>query len=270
MKRFIPIMIAVLALTACNGNKKDADSKKSVFITESLEKKFVITNVPDSSFWDNKELHYTQIDVLINWPETLAGETPKELQDSLLSAVFGTYRRADVPESLEALCAVPLGSDYAEGLTQKEVTEIPDSISGYSTLDIDASVASSSRDFVTYCVNYSYYLEGAAHGYYSETYVNYDLRGRKVITSERLFDKAKVGALKDAIFERIEQTSMPLVEKGADIESISNIMVDEGRVSFVFNPYEVAPYAAGVVTVDFDAQELQPYLSDYGRKLFAK
>ena len=98
-------------------------------------------------------------------------------------------------------------------------------------------------------------------------YVNYDVKNGKVVTIGQLFsDMAAVKECIDRELSRKQQYEGYLLVD--EIPNPENFYVNNYTICFVFNPYEVAAYAAGVVSVEIPIYELSDYMTDYGKTLF--
>ena len=128
----------------------------------------------------------------------------------------------------------------------------------------------------SYLMTYSVY-SGGAHGYYGYTGMNIDPASGNEITAQDVFtdEEALKAAIMDAlnrdyaeIIEAIEPD--PLAGYGFDDgETPFNFLVDPAGVTVIFNPYEIASYAAGAqfAAISFDEHpELfkEPYKAQEG------
>ncbi len=273
MKKLLIMAAVALAVAGCGKNDKPAEEVDKTgicqFHTVELDKKSEL-QFPDSlKDLANGMKIYTHITANVCWPDSLSGNAPKELQDSLLSKAFGTYRAANLNASLSNLTSAPLGFEDEKGVKQKAVKAIPDlseTMGQQYTYNLSVTPSYIGTHLITYSISMSSYL-GGAHGYYATTYLNYDIDKGQVLTVGRLF--SDVDGLKAAIMRDAQQNpdyaGNLLVDK---IPSVDNFFVDGAMISFVYNPYEVACYAAGIVTVSLPIHEVRDYMSDYGKKLF--
>lgn len=260
-----------LTLAGCGktGNKDaEADKNVSIFRTEEVVAKKQLS-LPDSlNFYGKDAKVFTETTVSVCWPETLGGKEPKELQDSILSIAFGTNKRATLKESLEAMLAEPLGFEGEKGITQKDVDKLPElseTVHRHSA-QLTVTPTSIGKRLVTYSV-YSYAFLGGAHGNYATTYVNYDVEKGQVLTVGRVF--ADVQGLKTAIMRELqlkpEYAGSLLVDK---VPTVGNFYIEGALITFFYNPYDVACYAAGDIRVALPIHEVREFMSDYGKSLF--
>ncbi len=109
----------------------------------------------------------------------------------------------------------------------------------------------------------SYEYTGGAHGYGGQIYYIYNLHTAKLL-SESL---ASIIANKDnADLVALLQSKLAANYKQSDFFDFDNIRlndnyyIDDSGVHFLYNPYEIAPYALGQISVSFTFDELKPYV----------
>ncbi|MBR1579376.1 MAG: DUF3298 domain-containing protein [Selenomonadaceae bacterium] len=120
----------------------------------------------------------------------------------------------------------------------------------YSNSDIfmrraDSNVVSFMRSFESYA--------GGAHGMYGFFGVNFDsATGNRLTISDvctdanKLYDvivKRLYADYDERQFDNLENTVMKLI-----VEDEINFVIEPRGVTFIFNPYEIAPYASGLIT----------------------
>ncbi len=101
---------------------------------------------------------------------------------------------------------------------------------------------------------------GGAHGYYFESYKAFDLKNNKVISQADIF-KNPADTNWDKIlknhFDEPEQKEMLLVDK---IQLNNNFFFDQNKITFVYNQYEITAYAAGVVYITLNFEDIKDQL----------
>jgi uncharacterized protein len=122
--------------------------------------------------------------------------------------------------------------------------------------------------FITLTVNIYGYGHGAAHGNYSTSYVHYLREPKRRLGAADVFgvagwqDKLRAIALKSLKDELADDLMLD------DPKSIDDLVIDPARWDFSpkgliiqFEPYEVAPYAAGAPTITIAWAELSGLLA---------
>ncbi|MDE6010929.1 MAG: RsiV family protein [Muribaculaceae bacterium] len=111
------------------------------------------------------------------------------------------------------------------------------------------------------------YPEGAAHGLYSNKYLNYDVQGGEVITLATMFVDGYERKLQPAILAKLKESRSQLIAEDDEITITPNFRITEDGVEFIYGLYSVAPYSDGEPIVTFTPYELNDILSATGKKL---
>ena len=92
-----------------------------------------------------------------------------------------------------------------------------------------------------------YDYEGGAHGIEGNRYFTIDLTTRHILTLNDLFNEKDLPKVKTLLWEQYNNSNKeyePVI--GADSFNLSNnIYLDSRGVHFIYDVYEIAPYAAG-------------------------
>ncbi|MBD5371631.1 MAG: DUF3298 domain-containing protein [Bacteroides sp.] len=114
---------------------------------------------------------------------------------------------------------------------------------------------------------YTYaYPQGAAHGIYSNRYVNYDLRDSRVLHLKDILTPNAAEALHDMVVERLRE-HYDLIVAPEEVKLPDNFKLSADGIDFVFPLYSVVPYSEGEAQVSFAAYEIDSYLTPVGRSL---
>ncbi len=112
-----------------------------------------------------------------------------------------------------------------------------------------------------------YEFSGGAHGNSWEVYENYDIRNKKKLPLSAIIhiDSTKISALLEKKFRQdyeVEEgkslTEFGLFEN--KIKPNNNFYFDDWGMTFVYNQYEIGPYALGIIALFIPWEKLQPYL----------
>lgn len=115
--------------------------------------------------------------------------------------------------------------------------------------------------------NYSdLYVAGAAHGMWGESFYVFDLNTGKKLTEKNVFTdtKAITNLLKTKGYQNyLKENKLSeadsYIEKSA-ITANGNWGVDGDNLLYIFNPYEIAPYAEGMLTFSLNKKAVKPYM----------
>ncbi len=153
--------------------------------------------------------------------------------------------------------------------------------------DVKISKAAETSTYLTYLMN-AYYEVGGAHGSYTCYYLNISKLTHKPI--EKAIDSSKTRALQNILKKGIAQYFKECGEEDFDISSIyeyldpigekgsnnliplpaSTPYIENDSLCFVYQQYEIAPYAAGLVSFNVALKDIKPYLRKEVRDLIVE
>lgn len=119
------------------------------------------------------------------------------------------------------------------------------------------------RGWQSYCCSSTDYT-GGAHGMFGETWRVFDLAtGEEVEQGDLLADDYDEEALSDLLYENVLE-GLDEEEQADGLfgtpEPNENFSVSDEGVTWHYNPYEIAPYAFGVLEATLTWEELKPFL----------
>lgn len=135
----------------------------------------------------------------------------------------------------------------------------------YETNDTEAQLTIDGNIALLEGLYFSYGF-GAAHGNYAEDTVHFNLTTGKLMTLEDLFveDPYDIIPILLATYEHedpyfyVDLNTMSLEEKVEFFTMpVYNFQVTGNTLTIYFNPYEIAPYAAGIISFKFDITNLE-------------
>lgn len=269
MKKLCLCALAALVLAGCGEKKSEEENSSDISRLRSVSLSAAYElSMPDSLKFDPESRYFSDIDIYLSWPESINGKKPVALQEKIIEKAFGSDRKkSSLEEALKQLQTLPLGYEEEKDVTQKEIKSIPEEAEmRISALTVEAFPCYMSKKALTYYVMSYYYPAGAAHGVGNTYYLNYDVENDRLITTGALF--SDMNEVKRTIYR--ELTEKQAVEGYLLVDEVpnpENFHINGYSISFVFNPYEVAAYAAGTVEVSIPAYELADYMTDYGKQL---
>lgn len=254
LKRVIYILsipMILLSMVSCGGNKGD-------IVFENFE----ISTTADGADSDSLRNIVDGFDG--RWDVTISGILPVSLGDKDMTALRDTLCR---------LANLKLADDKLEISLPDELKPLDKSEkkgndgkpgSKYSNiLSVDMLTP---RVAVFHNYNYSY-AEGAAHGAYANTYVNYDIESGKVVTMNTIFTSGFEKLLVPAIRRRLEENGVELLVEPEEVRLPSQFKITADGIDFIYGLYEIAPYSEGEPKVTFDNGELTSILTPTGKAL---
>lgn len=244
-KTYFMAAAASLLLASCagSGNRSESDSAKVEF--EMYDIRGVAEMVDADSLTDNEGWKYCDVKEQGVLPVKIGNKDISQLRDSLerLAAVRfvspdKVEARLDSTMRMTDLDTVKCCSGYQDILTLSLMTP---------RLLVWKNLASS-------------YVCAAAHGMYNTTFVNYSIADGKILTISDLMNSGYEKQLTEMIREKIREDKVDLIVPMEEVGIPKDFELTSTGIRFVYTLYEIAPYSAGEVTVDFDAYELEELL----------
>lgn len=244
------------SLTACSDKKTDDNCASDLVSFETYSFKVMAKATPTDSV-DGEIPDYTGF-----WQCESSGVLPVRVADK------------DVKPLRDTICALAgISIDTKDKLSARlpdflnPVEEKTDSLRARSMLISNVSLKLMTSKVMVFDI-YSYrYPEGAAHGDFDNTYVNYDLLKGKVLTMADIFKSGYEEQLLKLIRAKAAERQDLLV-KPEDVKIPSNFRITDEGIDFVYSIYEITPYSSGEPSVSFYAPELNDILSAEGKALF--
>lgn len=116
----------------------------------------------------------------------------------------------------------------------------------------------------------SYSYLGGAHGAYYIQYTNIDLSKAEILTNDMLYNKNYKENLAEIIQSKIKERNKStnpenhiyLLAKLEDISPNENFYLSEKGITYVYNQYEITPYAQGIVEILLPYGEILPLIKN--------
>lgn len=242
MKKILFILL-VITLVGCSSEKDD------LFETKSYSCEIV-----------NKELNLQfEFTGEIELPTTKMGDSHKLLQESIISALFGSefadYSTKKVLRVYADSSFVEYEKVYEEIYDHAECSIDNAQICNFEThvkgwvLYCDSNILSYQRELYTYA--------GGAHGMNTKTNYVFDIKTGKRLTEEDIFGQGferKIGKLLDEKANTLRSKSiLPTEDEFYNdwyIKPNGNFALTDSSIIYTFNPYEIAPYCFGIIDIE--------------------
>lgn len=243
MKKILLVAAAMLCLsTACNRNK-DIDT----VIFEYVE--------PECNSCARTSLQY---------PITTGkNRTERKINAALEKWVISTIDLT--PEDLPATVQ-EAATEFKNGY-MRVANEFPDDYHATWENSIRGELCYQDDKLLAFCME-TYSYTGGAHGYRSSHYLLFDTKKGALITREELIkDVDGFTALAEQKFREhyASDTNTPLNEQGFMFENDQfhlpdNIGFTNDGLKLIYNPYEIAPYSSGQITLEIPYSEVNAFL----------
>lgn len=248
MKKLFILSLALLAC-ACTDTKDDSNEQAELsWGTDSL--------CIENPIAPGEDLSY-QIEIKL---DTLAGESElaKSLAAVLRDSVLHKPGRATVRETMAAF------ADSIEAEWKTELAERYEPESEYNEMlqyyhTVEGSPAEGGNDSIlSYQATTDCYL-GGAHGSYYVRYFNFDKKSGKLLNISDIVPADKemlvLMAMEEQLCEDWDAKDLADLQEKTGITMLGNLYLTNNfllrgdSIEFLFNQYEIAPYAAGLISV---------------------
>ena len=253
------LLIACVLLVGCERNAlqtTNLSSEQVCYLTDAQEDSLTVS-------------------IHIEYP-TAIGKTDalNNIQRALKHRLFGeAYIDMEPQQALDAYVAM-LKTEYKiNNLPLKEDWEKDNRDYEYAPICCEEQVLTGSvmgevKGILSYCVE-RYVYTGGAHGSNFRQFVNYNLQTGEQIDEEQLFAENYQEPLTQLLLQyMVEQNDeialiQDLQEAGYNVDDIhpnDNFYLAEEGITYVFNPYDIAPYALGETEILIPWSALQNIL----------
>lgn len=194
--------------------------------------------------------------------------------DSTLEHLFSRIAFGDQYASLSPRVAVDtyirdmsseytIQDQYSQEMSQEDLNELKSDLRLSTQVDyIDSLVISVHKDLAEY-------YAGAVHGNYGTGFYNIDRRTKTLLRESDYFVEDYAAQLTKILQRRLligykVKTLEELEEKegisAVDLTPNDNCSIGPKGLTYIYNPYEIGPYALGQVTIFVPYEDLQPIL----------
>ena len=251
------LISSVILLTGCQDKDTETKIKQlnqtvAQLTTENAKLKEQIEKTVPAIFVENDEI-FNQSEI-IKHPKSKEDYQPEETKIEYSISTIKTnidwlndllWKKLTENEEMKNISREQFVARYQTAFEEdkKEVKETPSfGISHSMWTDFIAQ----KEKLATFAISY-YNYEGGAHGIEGNRYFTIDLTTRHILTLNDLFNEKDLPKVKTLLWEQYNNSNKeyePLI--GADSFNLSNnIYLDSRGVHFIYDVYEIAPYAAG-------------------------
>lgn len=216
------------------------------------------------------------IEINIHYPKSIEGikELTPVLNEIVIGALGEEYANIPLKEAAEKY-KLKFLADYHE--TEKEYVNFTKEFGeGASIATFSYETAITAK--ITYCGGnlfsfqvYNYSFTGGAHGNYSLSNFSWNLATNKLIKLDDLFAETSMEDISRIIKETLAKQygvapGEKLEENGffndSEIMPNNNILLDDTGITWLYNPYEIAPYSTGAPSVTIPYTDLTIFFKE--------
>ena len=263
-------LLALPSCSSCSSHSSDStegaagDSTGLASLTSLVSLDSIV--VEDTYYEDQKKKSGPSLYASITF-RYLAG-------DSTLERLFSRIAFGDQYASLSPRAAVDtyirdmsseytIQDQYSQEMSEEDLSQLKSDLRLSTEVDyIDSLVISVHKDLAEY-------YAGAVHGNYGTGFYNIDHRTKTLLRESDYFVEDYAAQLTKILQRRLligykVKTLEELEEKegisAADITPNDNCSIGPKGLTYIYNPYEIAPYALGQITIFVPYEDLQPIL----------
>lgn len=134
---------------------------------------------------------------------------------------------------------------------------------------INGTIKRLTPEQVTFKIAHRGYL-GGAHGMYWDYYLTYSIKENKILTLENMLTSKGLKKLPEILSTAAQNSDQALYNYNP--EPSNNFYIDDYSddysIVFVYDPYEIACYAAGIVEIRVSYWSIKDYLTPLGEAAF--
>lgn len=241
MKKLIPILLVAAAALSC---------------THSISKGTYTDNVTMPAAEGSADSLFMSMSI-----EFVKGRLPdaarSEINGAIISRAFDLY---DSPVAIEEAAVT-----YRENLIDEYLNENSGSDTSSWEDILEGEFKDSYKGWVNYSLTY-YTYRGGAHGLQTVSPIVFDRKSGAIISEKDLFADGYRDGVADLLRKTIAANMAaddPELESLVSMEQVvpnDNFSAGADGVTWYFQPYEIGPYALGVVSATISWNELSPYL----------
>lgn len=196
---------------------------------------------------------------------TSQGVLPQILDDNAL----GTVKLRDSLMSLAGITTNEIGKPTPVMPDSMYVVDaIPDSIedTGFVNTKLTATLVTPR------VVVWEAYKEAlpflSAHGNISASYVNYCLTDNRILEIKDIMKPGYEGRLLRLIKNKVREQNIQLLGRMSEIEIPEQFAITSNGLLFSYDPYVIAPYSEGIISLELSYDEVRPLLNSHGLFIF--
>ena len=260
-----------MAFAACQGSQEPQDSSKQTDTIVAQDETLVLEQRTGERCYSIDYEGITEKILkrhryYINWPS----DDHPVLQRAILENAFGKGAK-DFDEAAEQF----LASSDIDGFKDLKATVVKETKNfepnDYRDIQV---ICENEKRFYSFRVTIDEYGFGAAHPNAAVNYINYDIREKRLIQLSDLMDTTRLSSIARKALRSLPENKETLecVYSKDDIyaSSIFTIDLDKNEIILVYEPYDIGPYACGILQIHLPvgwlSQELQ--LTPYCNELF--
>jgi len=240
MKHIILILISVCAL-CCTNNKQTQNSSDAFAVDSAI--------VNDTVKIGNSFYYFFNYHLLV---------FPTIKDKNLLDSIYKPVDIKVFDYSKEGLLSAIKDDikNNVKDIDSVDVDELPDYFPDFD-YSVEMKLISKAENLLIIEYNWGGY-SGGAHGFYSTFYKVVDLNINKSISNTDIFKNINDKKLSEILLNHLDEESKECLFDTIPLNN--NFYFDENSITFVYNSYEIMPYACGMAEITLPFVEINDYL----------
>ena len=261
-------IVALLSVVACTPTKQGIGALTLEKYASNKYFNIEVTTHDFMRFYENEGYSIHNV-ADINWPVSIDGETPTNLQRGILATALGDSTSTTIDEALRKYEKTPCTLSKGEYIVKEEADSASVNRNElFKTVTIDTLTAN--PKIIVFYAHSESDIAGAAHGVYSTVYVNYDPATKKTIGIDDIInDKEKLRKMLESKYKDDKESKDEEIFVLDEFPMAGTFKIETNQVAFIYQVYEIASYAEGaqVITLTYDDMNNAGLLTDYAKQL---
>lgn len=262
-KATYPILLSTIMtaiMSGCSGSTMETAGDQVSFITMTDTATYELVDLTK----EHGKPIYSIITYSIVYPEEIIGNNISELQDSIISHVFGLHGTT-LDRATDDFLKSPLGIEES---ATKEVTRPEFKHYNGNVYSSSGYVIRLTPDLLVFRADYYQYRYHAAHGMYGSAFINYHIPTGNMLSADDMFlpsaTDSILSTIKEEAISRYNNTEMLTPD---EITRFDNFYITDNNITFVYQPYEIGAYALGLAEITVEPYTISNYLTPLGKEI---
>lgn len=258
----IPALLVSCSNGTCSGPASSGNGTLD-FKTETYKASYTLKNSAQDYQRDKDVPYNAQATILM--PTAVPGEGISVLRDAIMKTAFGNSGADGAAIAGNYFLKTAAESGYTPEATTGDTSS--GIISGETI--VNGFIQNATSDILSYGIVNYIYPPGAAHGMSLTRYIVFDIEKGNIVNLTDILTPEGIEKLPAILKERASalEPAIGSTELTA-LPSGSNFYINtDGNAVFVYQPYEIASYAQGTISIDIPAYSLSGLMTEYGKTI---
>lgn len=270
MRNLVVFTLLLFIFSGCDGCRTQSDdSKVNLELNDSLKFEFVELKKVHEGCNDSICTYAT-----IKYPNFLSGTKAevlsiinKTILDSLTYSIISNSKPNSLQEIIDQFIQA-----YSDVIKDFEVSEKEDA-AYINVWEMERKISVDYNKQGLLCLNLiDYEFTGGAHGLTTFNFINFSSQNGDLLLVKNVFKNealTEMNKLADDKFRTANgmEPNQSYIENGffiktKTLELNNNFAISDTGITFVFNPYEIAPYSEGHILIHFTFDEVENFIQD--------